>query len=500
MDASIPASPKPVSTGLSFIYGLGSVASGVQLAIYALLLFFYNQVVGLSPGAVSVALAISLVLDAVWDPLVGHLSDNARTRWGRRHPFMYASAIPIVLTVVALWNPPAGLDSSGKFLWLLSFVVLSRLFLSLYEMPSAALAPELAPGYHDRTVLLSYRWVLGAFGGAVATSLGYFWFFRATPQYPVGQLNPAAWGPMSLTAAGIILFSILISAIGTHHRIATLHIPPARKASVGSNLRDIAATLKNWNLGVGLAASLIAGLSYGLYGGLALYFDTFFWGLKASQVGILNLANVVSTLFAAFAATALSRVLGKRNAQVILFFVCVVTIQSPFLLRLLGAFPENGSPVLLPMLMGFRFVGGVLTNAGFILMLSMIADITEEAQLKTGRRSEGLLMSAYTFVTKATGAISALLPAMVLALVHFPARAKPGSVDPAIVHHMAWVYLPVTSTLSFVSIAIWMLYRIDKNAHERNLASIAEAQGMAEAALERAEEAAPAPAPVRIAG
>jgi Na+/melibiose symporter-like transporter len=488
-----------MSTGVKFLYGLGAVSNGVHLAIYALLLFFYNQVVGLSPAAVSVALAISLILDAVWDPLVGHISDNVRSRWGRRHPFMYGSAIPIVVTVIALWNPPAGLNEAGKFAWLLVFVVSSRLFLSVYEMPSAALAPELAPGYHDRTVLLSYRWVLGALGGGLATSLGFFWFFRPTPHYPMGQLNPTAWGPMSLTAGAIMLASILVSAIGTHHRIRSLHTPPPRKVDIGRNLRDIAATLKNWNLGVALTAALIAGLSYGLYGGLALYFDTFFWDLTASQVGVLNLANLVSTVFAAFAATGLSRVIGKRNAQVVLFFACVVALQAPILLRLLGAFPANGAPVLMPLLLAFRFVAGVLTNAGFILMTSMIADITEEAQVRTGRRSEGLLMSAYTFITKATGAISALLPAVVLAFVHFPAKAQPGTIDPAVVHHMAWVYLPVTSTLSFVSIATWMLYRIDKAAHDRNLAILA-GQAQAEVQLERAGEGAPAPASLRAAG
>jgi hypothetical protein len=91
------------------------------------------------------------------------------------------------------------------------------------------------------------------------------------------------------------------------------------------------------------------------------------------------------------------------------------------------------------------------------------------------------------------------LPAVVLAFVHFPAKAQPGTIDPAVVHHMAWVYLPVTSTLSFVSIATWMLYRIDKAAHDRNLAILA-GQAQAEIRLERAGEGAPAPASLRAAG
>jgi Na+/melibiose symporter-like transporter len=249
-------------------------------------------------------------------------------------------------------------------------------------------------------------------------------------------------------------------------------------------------TVRNWNLCVALVASLVAGLSYGLYGGLALYLDTFLWGLKASAVGVLNLANLFSVFFSAILATWLSRAVGKKHAAVIMFFGCVVAIQAPILLRLLGLAPPNGSPSLLPMLIAFRFAAGVLTNGGFIMMTSMIADITEEVQLKTGRRAEGFLMSAYSFITKATTGVSTLLPALVLALAHFPAKAHPGAVDPSIVRHMAWLYVPITSTLSFVSITTWMLYRIDQKKHEANLAGVREAQARADAAAEAQGEGA----------
>ena len=479
-----PPLPPRLNFRTKFLYGFGSIAYGVLTQVTTLLLFFYNQVVGLSAQAVSAALAIALVIDAVWDPVIGHLSDNLRSPWGRRHPFMYASAVPIAASVVFLMHPPSAFDAAQKFLWLLVFVVAARLVISLYEMPSSALAPELAPDYHDRTTVLSYRWVLGVLGSALAASLGNFWFFRPTAAYPQGQLNPAAWGPMAWASAAIALVSIIVSAAGTHHYIRRLHRPPARKVDVVRSLRDIAATLRNRNLGVALTAWLIAGLSFGLYGGLALYFYTFFWALKASQIGVLMLVNLVSSLVGAFVAAAFSRAVGKKHACMAMFFACVVATQAPILLRLLGAFPGNGAALLMPILILSHFVAGALTNGGFILSTSMVADITEEAQVKTGRRAEGLLMSTNTFITKATTGVSALLPGLVLAYVGFPAHARPGAIDVGIVHHMAWVYLPITSILSFLSIAVWGFYRIDKATHERNLATVAEAQAASEIAAE----------------
>jgi Na+/melibiose symporter-like transporter len=489
--------PQRLNFRTKFLYGFGSIAYGVLTQVLTLLLFFYNQVVGLSAQAVSAALAISLVVDAIWDPVIGHVSDNLRSPWGRRHPFMYGSAIPIAASIVFLLNPPSVLDAAQKFLWLLAFVVGARLLISLYEMPSSALAPELAPDYHDRTTVLSYRWVLGVLGAAFFTSLGNFWFFRPTPAYPQGQLNPAAWGPMAWAAATIALVSIVVSAAGTHHYIPRLHRPPVRKVDFGNSLRDIVATLKNRNLGVALTAWLIAGLSFGLYGGLALYFYTFFWDLRASQIGVLALVNLVASLVGAFIAAGLSRAIGKKRACMGMFFACVAAIQAPILLRLLGAFPSNGSALLMPILIFVQLISGALTNGGFILSSSMVADITEDAQVKTGRRAEGLLMATNTFITKATTGVSALLPGLLLAYVGFPAHARAGSIDIGVVRHMAWVYLPITSTLSFLSIAAWGFYQIDKASHERHLATVAEAEAQSEIAAETAPDAVAAS---RIAG
>jgi len=96
----------PQSTKL--LYGLGSVAFGAKGQLLGLLLLFYNQLMGMPAALVSLALAISLTIDALWDPMVGQVSDNLRTPWGRRHPLMYASAIPLAISWLLLWHPPTG--------------------------------------------------------------------------------------------------------------------------------------------------------------------------------------------------------------------------------------------------------------------------------------------------------------------------------------------------------------------------------------------------------
>jgi Na+/melibiose symporter-like transporter len=487
--AKAAPAPERLTLRTKVLYGFGSISFGVHVWVLSLLLFFYNQVVGLDANLVSLALAFTLVVDAAWDPIVGHFSDRLRTPWGRRHPLMYLAAVPVALSMLALWRPPADLDDAAKTVWLFSFALAARLAISLYEVPSQALSPELAPDYHERTKLLAYRWVFFTVGGALATMSGYFIFFKSTPAYPQGQLNPAAWGPMTLTATVMMFVSIVISALGTHDRIKGLHRPPARSLSFGAMLRDVFRTLRNWNLGVALTASLIGGVGSATFLGLALYIDTFFWGLGASGVGLLQLANLLAVFPGAFVAGALSKRLGKKHACVGIFIASVVMLQGPVLLRLLGAFPGNDQAIFLPLLVGLRFLWGVLNNAGYIVVTSMIADITEDAQVKTGNRAEGLLMAANTFILKVTSGLSALLPGLILSFVGFPAKAT-AQVSPEVVRHLVWVYLPATTAVMLASVLVWMLYRIDQKTHEANLAALSEA----------AAEAIGEAAAIRIAG
>nr|QQZ50185.1 MFS transporter [Phenylobacterium glaciei] len=103
------------------------------------LLIFYNQVVGLPPQMVSTAIFIALIFDAFCDPLVGQISDNFRSPWGRRHPFMYAAALPVSLAFFLIWNP-LGLESGELFAYMLACLLVIRLFDTFFELPSSALA------------------------------------------------------------------------------------------------------------------------------------------------------------------------------------------------------------------------------------------------------------------------------------------------------------------------------------------------------------------------
>jgi len=483
--ASKTEAPVRLTYRTRFLYGFGSISFGVHTYVLSLLLFYYNQIIGLPAGMVSAALAATIVIDSLWDPFLGQFSDRLRTRWGRRHPLMYLSAIPVAVTMFLLWRPPVGFSMEEKAVWLFVLATSCRLMISLYEIPNQALAPELAPDYHERTALMGWRWVFFTLGGVFVTLLGSFVFFRATHQFPQGQLNPAGWGPFTITAAAVMFLSIVVSSVGTHDRIKSLHRPPDRKLDFKAAIADIARTLKNWNLGVALAASAIGGINFGIFLGLSFYIDTFVWGLPAKDVGVLQIAALVALLPGAWLAGVASRRFGKKRACIGIFLLATVVLQGPILAQALGLFPGHGTPVYLPLLAFLRFAWSVLNNAAFIIVTSMVADITEDAQVKSGNRAEGLLMATNTFVVKLSTGMANLLPGLILAFVHFPAKAS-AAVDPSIVRNFVWVYLPSATSVSLISVLIWLLYRIDQQTHEKNLATLREAEALAETGREGA--------------
>jgi len=469
----------PLSVRSKVFYGAGSVAFGVATLglSSAVLQPYLNRVIGLPALWVGVAIMATLILDAFIDPAIGQWSDKLRTRWGRRHPLMYAAAPLVAASCIAFWNspdwPPQALGA-----YLIGMLVLLRLCISLYEVPSQALAPELTTDYHQRTSLFSYRFFFGVVGGFGMNVVLYQVFL--SPENG-GILNRAAYGQYGVLAASVMAASILVSAMGTHHHIPRLAAPPVRKAKLGQLLREIGGTLSNRSLVVVMASGLCSGVATGMTNALSQYFYIEFWGLTAKHISYLALAAVLASIAGVAIVGPTSRAFGKKRAMIGLFSVATVTAALPILLRLLGLMPPNGSPWVFAILWGDALLATTLAISGFIIISSMVADVVEDAAVKTGVRSEGLLFAANGLLPKFTAGIGVFLSGLLLTAVAFPTNAAAGAVPEEIMRKLALITLPVTFAMNVLSIAVLGFYRIDQETHERNLAALGEEPAAAEA-------------------
>lgn len=468
-----PADALPLKTRL--LYGSGTIAFGIKdHGFNALLMLFYNQVVGLPAAWVGSAIMIAMIADALFDPLLGQYSDNVRTRWGRRHPFMYAAALPIALFYLLLWMPPE-MARGAQFAWLVATAILVRFSISLYEIPSTALLAEFTSDYDERTKLVAARFFFGVCGGIAMTVVTFGYFLQPTAAQPVGHLNAGGYVTYAWVAAAIMMLSVLISSLGTQKEVLKRPPPPAVKVPIGRMLREMLGVLVHPAYISILLASLFFAVASGLSLSLSVYFSTYFWELSASQIATVASTAVVGILLAFVVVLPLSARFGKKPAAMLMFGLGLVSSVLPLALRLAGLFPGNGDPLLLWLLMGQFAFYMMTTIAGGILAVSMVADVTDQIQLETGRRSEGLLFSAATMVNKAISGMGIMLAGLLLAFVGFPDNAQPGQVDADALSGLATIYIVTLSVATTIAIICLAYYPISRSRHMENIRRLGEA-------------------------
>jgi GPH family glycoside/pentoside/hexuronide:cation symporter len=458
----------PVATKLA--YGVGSVAYGIKdNGFSTLLLLFYNQVIGLPAQMVGLAVMTALIFDAFADPFIGHLSDNTRTRWGRRHPFMYAAALPVGALYLLLWNPPTG-DQTLTLIYLVVVAMLVRTAISCYEVPSSALAPELTTDYHERTSILGFRYMFGWAGGMGMLLLTFGVFLAPSAKYPVGQLNPDGYRTYAVIAAALMIGAILLSAMGTHRQIARLPKATPERNSLSSVQR----ALRNRNFLVLMAAGVFSYMSQGLSFALTTYLYTYLWQFPASVLVIYTLAVMAGVALGFVIATRVSRRLGKRDAAILFLLLAIPTTTLPYILHLLNLAPSRSGPVLLPFLLVSTFVATALGVGVAILGESMMSDVVEEAQARSGERSEGVFFAGSFFMKKSVSGIGIFLSGAVLAFAGFPEAAKPGAVATPVLDRLTLSYVVLTIGCGLMAALVLRRFAITQDGHEARVARLME--------------------------
>jgi Na+/melibiose symporter-like transporter len=143
----------------------------------------------------------------------------------------------------------------------------------------------------------------------------------------------------------------------------------------------------------------------------------------------------------------------------------------------LNLFPANASTTLMPTLFVFNLATTILVILAGILGSSMSADIVEDSELSTGRRSEGVFVAANEFVQKAVSGVGIFTSTMLLSVIGFPSDAQPGGVDPLVLRRLGLVYAPALILLYLIAIGFLATYRISRERHLSNLERLTQKAG-----------------------
>jgi glycoside/pentoside/hexuronide:cation symporter, GPH family len=349
---------------------------------------------GVPASAIANALSLPRYLDSFADPTIGYLSDNACTRWGRRRPFILAGAIPLAVLAYCLWLPGLAWSKSALAWYISGATLLYYLAYALFIVPYRALGFELTSDYHERTRVQGWGMVFGLAGG-----LGIPWLYKlalvfggvdpqATKIAPEVILHGVRW--VGLGVAVIILITCSAPALLCRERLQ------GRAQEKISILPALTETLKNWpffNMLFARTFALIATFAVTTIGTpLMIYY---LYGGNQSQASTLQGCSG-DLLFAGAGIgipfnTWMSARLGKRHA----FVVCLALAGAGCFSQWLTYRPEHPYWIL-----ASNFLLGFGLQGVWLMCQSMVADVCDEDEVRTGRRREGIYGATYALMEK----------------------------------------------------------------------------------------------------
>ena len=456
-----------LSNKFKFQYSVGAVANGIKTDMFTFfLLFFYSRVIGLDPLLASLAIGAALIIDSITDPLMGTISDRTNTKLGRRHPYMMLSFIPVSIFYILLFTPKPDWDLSQNqlFWWMFVCASFTRIGMTLFEIPHRSFGAEITKDYVERTKLFSWREMFAWVAGISNAFLAYNIFFRSTPEYPYGQLNPESYFPLALTGAIFMVLSLLYSSITTTNKIENLS-KWTEAVTLKQIIKELKIAISNKSFILFFLGSLTLSISWGLLNSLTLFINTDFWGLKGSQIGIFLYVYFGAAFLAFYITPKFVALIGKRNF--VLFCVLGVALSAPvaFIAYNLGLTPEKGTTALVLFLCIPLIFISTLSIAGNMARDAMIGDIADEVDLQSGKRQEGVLYSAVSFVQKVNTAIGSLTGGLTLWVLNITAETP--TYDQA--YSLFFVQGVIGPLLLIIPILFFYFYSLDKKRHSEIL-------------------------------
>ena len=450
-------------------YGVGAIGESSVIWLFSTLaFFFYNQVIGLSGTLAGLAVLIATLFDAVSDPLVGSISDNFRSKYGRRHPFMFAAPLPAMLCIYLVFSPPVEMGQLAIFAWFAIFTILLRLSITLFTIPHLALGAELSDDYIERSNVMSFNNVFAYTGVIIMHVYVWFFVFPNIDGFEMGQLSRDAYPSIVFFSCLLIGTAMTASAFYTRDQIPNLKQAESRKdKNVAIRFfKDIYAVLKNPNYLYLLLGIFFLSILIGTHETLGLYMYTFYWKLSPIQTGWLILNNVFGYAIGFIVTSKLHQMFDKPIIIVISAILLSVFWSLAVILSLFGLAPEPASWDLVIFII---ILGSVAAAGGSILhisVMSALADVCDEHELLTGFRQEGIFYSARSFFAKTSSGIGHVIAGIALDIINFPRGDINAEVTESMLFNLGLLDGPFAMIWGLIAAIFYSGYKITNKYHK----------------------------------
>lgn len=445
-------------------YGTGTLVLNLLPAALSLFAFFLITGFGMDPVLAGILIGLPKLFDAITDPIMGFVTDNTRSKWGRRRPYIVVGAILGGVCFALLWQMDPEASQTYNFIYFLLFSLAFTIGNTIYATPFVGLGYEMTADYNERTRLMAFAQFMGQIAWMIVP---WFWVLIANPNLFETQAEGVS--ELALYVAGICIVLGIIPGLFCKG-IDSDHIDNTEDLSlrnIVSNLEGvlsgIAQAFRNTVFVKLCAATFLVFNGFQLVSSFAYFIIVFHmfngdYGLTGSWPAWFSTVCALMTAFVIIPIVSwMATKWGKRNAFIISTAISIIG----YCLKWYGFNPENPWLIFLPIPLLTFGIGGLFT-----LMLSMTADVCDLDELRNGMpRKEGTFGAIYWLMVKMGQGLAMILAGVVLKMVGFDASLPVQTVETMTNLRIADILIPsVTAAL-----AIWVMWSYDlseEKAHD----------------------------------
>ncbi len=404
-------------------FSLPETALAMMLApLGSFLPAFYAKHTAISLAAVGAVLTLTRLIDAATDQIIGYLSDITNSRFGRRRPWIAAGTVVSAISAYFLFTPPA----TAGFVYFFTATFFVYLGWTMVATPYYAWGSELTRDYNERTRVFSYIALAGPVG---------FLIVLGVPLLPIFETSDMT--PEAVAMMGVII----VVALPLLNSIALISTPQGASApSAAPSLMDLLRAIKRnkpfWRF---IAAISISGTGLGLMSAtIVLYMDSYLGiGDKIPQIFI---PNMIAMLLAVYAWTQITIRIGKHQALAWSFAFNALTV--PFVLLV-----EPGESAF-PHFLLWMIAIGIAGSASVVVPRSLLGDIVDYDELKSGANRAGNYYAAFTLAQKSYAAVGSGAAFLLLAAFDFDSKAASQLPSAIVGLKIALVAIPIITSLA----------------------------------------------------
>lgn len=416
------------------------------------LMFFGTAILGIPGVLMGIAVGLGTVCDASTDPLVGHISDNTRSRkFGKRHGYILFACIAVAITNLMLWSISPSWPIITKFLVLTAFLLIIETFNTFYSTPYGALALDLAKTYNERTAIQGYKTIFQFLSLLVPSIL--MTLFLTPTDYVTMNASVSGYQKIAIFTSSLCIICGLICFFGTY-RYRPQNFDRTPRASLRAIFGDFFSIIKGKNVGLlifGYAVSLTAGA---FITSLGLHVFTYTFGFSTIEIPIVMVCLIGGIILGQPLWFYMSR---KTNKVTALLTALGVVILGIIIFAAVLSFRNAVYPVqVLPLVCLTMLLAGAGTGCLYSIPISMYADLVDLQNKTTGIDKTAKATGFLTFCTKISNALIMFFIGVSLDLIGFRGASKVQSISTQ--NWLGWLLIAGVTISCVAAILIYGKY------------------------------------------